>query len=275
MSVVLVVVLSIVARSITDVAVSSREEEGVRAFSAAEAGIEQALFIGADASGVLSNANFSATVTEKGRSETVFNYPTALFSGESATFWFVDHNADKAVSCGSGMNCFNGSQIKICWGTPSASTGGTGHSSGGNQNPAIEISVVYKNAGNYLIYRDTADSYARTPANNFSAPTGKSCTIDGEAYLSYKTIDFASVGVPYTGNSLQYAKVRFFYNTTEAHKVGIDVSGSGSTLPLQGTKIDSVGQAGDANRKVEVFQTIGETPGIFDNVLFSGGGISQ
>ena len=38
MAVVLTIVLSILSRSVTDIAVTSREEEALRAFSAAEAG---------------------------------------------------------------------------------------------------------------------------------------------------------------------------------------------------------------------------------------------
>ena len=46
LSVVLTLVLYVVSRSVTDVAVSSQQEESVRAFSAAEAGIEKTLVIG-------------------------------------------------------------------------------------------------------------------------------------------------------------------------------------------------------------------------------------
>lgn len=273
MSVVLVVVLSIVARSITDVAISSREEEAIRAFSAAEAGIEQALIIGVGTSNVsLGNASFSSSVTETGRGESFFNYPSPIYSGESATFWFVDHDEDGNATCSDAeSNCFTGTSMTVCWGEP-------GTVINDSKAPAIETSVVYAViAGDYAtlrIFRDTADPYlGRMSSNSFGGVTSSAgnCVIDGERYQFSKTIILSAL--PHALNNLQYAKVRMFYNDTKAHKVGVQVVGG--TLPLQGTKIESSGQAGDANRKVEVFQMIGETPGVFDNVLFSGGGISQ
>jgi len=46
LSVVLIVVMFVVSRSITDISLSTKEENSLRAFSAAEAGIERALVIG-------------------------------------------------------------------------------------------------------------------------------------------------------------------------------------------------------------------------------------
>ena len=46
LSVVLTIVLSIVSRSITDISITSLEEDSQRAFNAAEAGVEQALLKG-------------------------------------------------------------------------------------------------------------------------------------------------------------------------------------------------------------------------------------
>ena len=46
LAVVLTVVLSVFSRSITDVSISSKENDAMRAFSAAEAGVEQVLVVG-------------------------------------------------------------------------------------------------------------------------------------------------------------------------------------------------------------------------------------
>ena len=46
LAVTLTVVLSVVSRSVTDITVSTYEEDALRAFSAAEAGIEEALLKG-------------------------------------------------------------------------------------------------------------------------------------------------------------------------------------------------------------------------------------
>jgi Tfp pilus assembly protein PilX len=63
LSVVLTLVLFILSRSITDVAVSSKEEESARAFSAAEAGIERSLVVGSGNSSDIGDAHYVASVT--------------------------------------------------------------------------------------------------------------------------------------------------------------------------------------------------------------------
>src|SRR3989338_9963487 len=85
LSVVLIIVLYIMSRSITDISLSSKEENSMRAFSAAEAGIERALVIGTGQSGGFDNANFSANVSEFGQGEDEVVYPISLKSGEIAT----------------------------------------------------------------------------------------------------------------------------------------------------------------------------------------------
>jgi Tfp pilus assembly protein PilX len=57
MAVVLTLVLSIVSRSVTDVSITKRDEESLRAFSAAEAGVEQALLVGTGTSGGFAESN--------------------------------------------------------------------------------------------------------------------------------------------------------------------------------------------------------------------------
>ena len=79
LAVVLTIALSIASRSITDINVSIKEEEAARAFSAAEAGIEQAL-IGGPVSGTLPNgATFNVTPRSTGGT-TGYNYSRNLFS---------------------------------------------------------------------------------------------------------------------------------------------------------------------------------------------------
>lgn len=133
MSVVLVVVLSILARSITDVSVSSQDEDSLRAFSAAEAGVEQALIIGSSiGSTEIGNASYNVGVSAVAEGEKEFNYPSFLFSGESITIWFVVHDENNGFICSEEKPCFTGNTIKICWGKE-----GSALDSG--QTPALEL----------------------------------------------------------------------------------------------------------------------------------------
>ncbi len=276
MAVVLVVVLSVLSRTITDITVTTKEEEALRAFSAAEAGIEKALIAGDSFSGTAGeNASFVATVTDFGEGQTEYVYPEDLFSGESATFWFIDHDEDTGgLTCDTG-NCFTRSQMAVCWG------------GSGSEIPAVEISIFYdtdpfnETYSDVQIARVTADKVLTredTP-NNFDSPDGVgSCTIGNRDFSYQKTVVFSDVGInnSSTLGALLFAKVRFFYNFNEAHGVGINVTGSGGIVSSQGKKIESIGTSGEANRKVEVYQTFGELPPIFDAVLFSPvGGVTK
>ncbi len=279
LAIVLTIILSILSRSVTDIAVTSRSEESMRAFSAAEAGIEQALVIGADVNGTIGNSNFNADVSGFAEGTQEFANPAGALSGESVLFWFVAHNQTTGeIECSASSPCFTGTSFKICWGES-----GTG--AGNATTPAVETSIFYAvtpgDAGTTRVARATYDpNTTRRTSNNFSAPDGGTCTTDGENFQFQKIIDLTALGIPagsYTvQNGLQFVKVRLFYNTDVAHPVGIDVNQAGnSLLPSQGLKIESTGQAGESNRKINVFQGFGEVPPIFDTVVFSPGGLTK
>lgn len=280
MAVVLTIVLSVLSRTITDITVTTKEEEALRAFAAAEAGVERALIIGTDLTGGFGDsASFTATISNFGQLQSEYVYPEKLLSGETAVIWFVDHDEDNGdLTCDTpGNECFTGSIIKICWGEP-------GTASDSDTTPAIETSIFYANTpGDYStirIARDTRDpNDTRRSSNSFQADgTGTACVIDDKEFAFRKILDLGSdLGIPAGSynvqNGLQFAKIRILYNTDIAHTLGVDVSDSGNNLPSQGVRIESAGSSGEANRRIEVFQTFGELPPIFDAVLFSPGGI--
>lgn len=279
MAVVLTIVLSILSRSITDVAVTTKEEEALRAFSAAEAGVEQSLVIGSSiGSTQIGDASFKTTVIGALTNGKEFANPVGLFSGESLLFWFVAHDNTGALVCNATLPCFTGSQLKICWGKS-----GTGANDA--TTPAIEASTYYAaTPGDYStvrIARATADpNTVRRASNNFSAQDAGTCTTDNTNFQFQKTINLATLGVPAasynTQNGLQFIKVRLFYNTVETHPVGIFVNYAGNAnLPSQGLRIEAMGVSGDSNRKIDVFQGYGEAPPVFDSSTFSLGGITK
>lgn len=277
MAVILTIVLSILSRSITDVAVTTRSEESLRAFSAAEAGIERALIIGSDIGNTeLGDAEFSADVSSFAEASQDFAYPIRILSGESVPLWFVAHDDNDNMVCTAGNPCFTGDRLKVCWGE-------SGTSSSEDTTPAIEVIVFYATTpGDYStiqVARAVSDpNSTRTSTNNFSPTDLGTCSAGGESYAFQRTIDFESLGIPsasYTAEGgLQYAKVRMLYNSTVKHGVGFDVNFAGnSTLPAQGTNIESTGSSGEANRSIDVFRGYGEVPPIFDAAAFSSGGM--
>lgn len=278
LSVVLIVVLYIISRSITDISLSSKEEDSLRAFSAAEAGVERALVIGSDIGDTpLGDANFSADVSDFARGSSSVVFPFSMKSGEDALFWFVGHNSDGTLGCTTEA-CFTGNQARFCWGDPGTVING--------QTPALEVTVYYRtpgtppSGGEYRVARKMIDpnTGGRTQNNGYTA--AGTCTIDGQVFQFQNTVSFGAGGLNIanfsTGGVLQYATAKFLYNTNTAHKIAIDVSGAGGPLlPSQGIKVNSSGNFADANRAIEVFQLHPETPPIFANSVYSSSGVTK
>lgn len=272
LAVVLTITLSVVSRSVTDINISMKEEEAARAFSAAEAGVEQALIGGVDSGTLLNSASFRVIQRTTGGA-TFYNYPGELGSGETAAIWFLAHDADGSLDsdCSSG-NCFNGASIKLCWGTYPRPSGAI--------DPAIEFNVLYDptSNGDYSdvgIGRLALDggSATRRGQNGFEQATGGTCSIDGQNYAFSHSLNFSDIGISCaaTAKCLLGARLRFFYNSSP-EPFGADSLASGVSLPLQGKVIESTGSSGDANRKIQVVRQFPDLPPIFDFALFSGSG---
>lgn len=278
LAVVLTIILFVVARSTTDIAISSRSQEAVRAFSAAEAGIENALVIGTGSGGQnvpVGDASYSSSVTGFAEGSDDFVYPIPMLSGDSMTTWFVSHLDDGELGCDVTHPCFTGNSITVCWGNP-----GTGQ--GDETTPAIETSVFYERTpgvtSSMEIARDTADpsNVGRGTTNKFDGVSGGTCPISGKTYAFNKVISFGGTGLKIPASSRPiFARVRILYNKTESHPVGVSVSGTGSVLPSQGVDVVSTGSAGDSNRKVQVFQSWPEAPAVFDYAVYSGTGLTK
>jgi len=273
MAVILTVVLSISSRSIVDITTTSYEEEALRAFSAAEAGVEEALLKQIGVSETLdpsANVGFEADLTNPLPGST-YNYPESMVSGEIATFWFVAHNNTTSIlTCASG-DCTRATQLRVCWGNGSGAV------------PAAEISIFYdptrqafaspNTFGGLEVIRLTRDPLAsRRSQNNFdSASTG--CPFTGTSgNYSYQTIlDFGSIGVPCASsanNCLVMANIRMLYNDNP-QPVGIRIVGGSGNLPAQGYEIDSTGTAGESVRNLKVVRTYPEPLSVFESAIFS------
>jgi len=268
LSVVLIVVLYIASRSITDITISSKEEDSLRAFSAAEAGIERALVIG-EGSAVedFGGASFDTTVINYAQGKKVVVYPIPLQSGDSATFWFVEHNSDGSLGCTSGT-CFTGNPLRFCWGendTPSDSS----------TTPALELTFFYTSTpGDYQTTKTAKavfdPSATRRETNNFENINGFGCTVSDEEFEFYKRVDLDDFGISAgSQNVLQFVRARILYNTDKSHKVGLYAAFSeNSTLPSQGSKISSLGTYAQTNRKIQVYQLYPEIPSVFENAVY-------
>lgn len=276
MAVVLTLVLSVVSRSMTDVSLTTRDEESLRAFSAAEAGIERLIVSGSPGETVtapLNTGSYEGVVNLYGIGEEEVSYPE-IKSGESITIWFVEHDDNGEMICGGGK-CFLGDEINVYWGDDGTPTDESA--------PAIEITLFYDNipgralVGDYSNVRVARAAYdvvaSRTNSNSFTLATGGKQTIGDNAKYEFSTgdIDDLTNGIcAGVEGCLLFAKVKMFYNGDVAHGVGVKVD---SPLPSQGRSIESTGTSGDATAKVVAFQSFSEPLDIFESALFSTSGL--
>lgn len=217
------IVLSLVARSITDVSITTREKESARAFSVAEAGVERALITGETVTGSIGEANYTATVTSIGEGSEYAPY-IRLFSGDTFPVWFVSHAASGALTC-SDDKCFSGTAMQICWGE-------NGTDANSATVPAIEVIILYLNTpGDYATSRVVRAVYdpnaSRRSINSFASAGVSNCQIADRQFPFSSLATFSELGIPSTvysnKNGLQSARIRMLYNTDKPHGVGIRV----------------------------------------------------
>lgn len=241
MAVALTIGLSVISRSITDIRISQQTEEAARAYSAAEAGIEEALITGTSNLNPVpfeTGATYQTAVAGFGEG-TQFVFPQELAVNEIYTLYLATYTP--ANNPPFGTPYYTANNINLCW---------------DGDNAAVEVSLYYDAAG-YKVARWAVDPQTgRSPG--FDSPD-----IGGCAGLAHKkTLNFPA------GTRL-FLRIRVFY---ENAGVGFTTDG---ILPSQGNKIESTGTAGQATRKVEVVRFHPAPPEIFDFALFSGSNLTK
>ncbi len=289
---VLTLVLSVVSRSVTEVSITSFEENAIRAFSAAESGVEKVLlnpdsFVGQEIIEDVDkdqSVSFTANVEVKTPGSS-FRYPKDLVSGETATFWLAEHSDERVLDCdGTRYECFNGNTLTFCWDNPNSQPSAS----------AIEVFIFYTPSGsatngsnNFEDVRVKRYAYDPNPSrrgeNGFGEPTpgAVGCDLDGNGQNEFANrvdVDLS----PLWENELRScrdnctgafmlcgcfikAKVRMYY-ADSPQRLAISAD---EYLPAQGYQITSTGVAAEASRRVSVFQGYPEPPDLFEAALFS------
>lgn len=254
------VALSLIGKTTINTAITSQLEESSRAFSAAEAGIEQALLSGqsAGATVLTPGITYQVNVTSVGGNAGVYQLSKKTLKGNTETVWFVSHNADGSLN---ETLTFTGGNVDICWSYEPPTE------------PAIVVSILYKNSsGVYQVARDAFDSVAsRATTNNFKAipsPPSGGC---GLSNYYKKSISFASYGINPVSDILLALRIRPVYaDAWFAFNPG------NFTIPLQGSRIESVGSsATGVTRKVVVDKTYTSAATLFDAAVYSQGSLSH
>lgn len=260
------VALSLISRTTTDTSITTQVEESSRAFSAAEAGIEEALRTGVgtnNATVLTAGVTYSVNVSSIGQAAGLYEFSKKTLQGSTETVWLVEHDAASLTGALLETPTYKGSFIDVCWGRQSAA-----------DIPALVATVLYKEQsdGSYRTVKAAFDpSATRATTNKFSAPNiaggcGGSVSTEYKARLTFATLN---PSIDPNLDTLIALRIRpVYYDTRFVVDSGLQ------TLPLQGNRIESTGSTiGGTNRKIVVYQQYRSPSTIFDAALYSEGAI--
>ncbi|MEK7565697.1 MAG: hypothetical protein AAB506_01470 [Patescibacteria group bacterium] len=247
----LTVGLSVTSRTLQDLKQTAVSDQSSRAFTAAEAGIEDALSkdLNSIASGTLSLPNTNVTYT-------VSRSPVAAYTPDGAVA------KDDVIEID--LRTYTGNSLTINWTKKNDPREDPQNlcNEGSFQAPAALMLTFYTFDGSNYGVKKLAYNASRCGSlgalNNFDTANSAANT----AYLS-------GANVAYTGD-IKVMRIRPIYNDAS-----ITVSGN-ANLPAQGYTIKSTAQTtGQVSRAVEVTRTNVALPPFFDYVLYTGGNLSQ
>ena len=277
LTVALAIGLSLVQKSLTDVSTATRTEQSTRAFSAAEAGIEQALLTipGSGSSNFPINGG-NTTVDDQGevprpaatgQVQEIFELPK-LAKERVEQAWFADpkNNDTKGVPA----EGYNQSSLDLYWGDSAL------------DKAAILAKVVYYDSSD-TSYKSISFPLDSNPnrGNNFNTPISPTCKDsfyekDTTSGTSRKFYCFARISGWSANVRLMLIRIRMLYNPSD-QPIAIQAVGScaGCNIPRQARIINSVGSSGDTQRRVQVFKQEKVVPPYFDYAIFSTGDIKK
>ena len=259
MVIALTVGLSLASRSITNLRNSTDEANSQAAFTAAEAGVEQAVKLGdVNGASILSGVSLNDKNNSKisnvdisliDGSKFLMNNGNPIFQDDGTDIWLSPHSDDPTQLF---TQAWNG-LLTINWGTNTDSC----------SEPAIEILIVSGTRVSPTITKYAYDSCAaRRATNSFKQPPQSGAfTVNGangSATFNYRTSITVTNGL--------LARVTPLY---AAGVVGV----IGNGLPVQGKIITSTGTAGVSSlqtvRKISFFQGYDSLPSEFFYSFFS------
>lgn len=262
LTIAITIALSLIGRATSDIGMSARLEESARAFSAAEAGIEDALQNQTQTItpvSVSKDAAYTTTIAQVGGTSSVYSFASSTKKGDVATVWLVSHAAggalDEDPNASHYCSLVGACTIDVCW----------------NQSaviPATEAVVYYLNTGTgvYDLQRFAFEPDPVRTGNKFTPITDTAgCGKDTGVYKTTVTLP--------TSNALPLMlRLRPYYQDAvySVSPVG------GRILPVQYQEVTSVGKTGTGvTRKIIVKKQYESPPSVFDYVLYSGGDIKN
>lgn len=246
------IALSIVARSVTDLSISTQEENKIRAFSKAEAGIEDILNLG------LYNLTASSGQRTVGSGDEQITYDYQIQEIGGGDSYELENQLENGetiqVNLAPGSNP---ASLKIYWvdGANSQETSGT--------KASLEISVFSLVGGQYQVRRWALNPPSGAASdNNFDQVGTPPQSFGSKNYEAFKEITLTSDDL--------FARLKSLYNQTS-----LGVQAVGGVLPVQAYRLNVAAREGDNNAALEIVQTASSAASVFDYVLWSGSDLAK
>lgn len=244
--------LSLASRSVVNTKTTVDEQDSQKAFSAAEAGVEQALQTqsGNTTKQPLGNNAFITNVSIGqlgGTNSFLMNNGQVVHQDDGGDVWLAAYNADPSQITPVNMT------IQVYWGDSSSYS-----CTSSTNKAALEVMVLTEPGGagtTPQIAHYAYDGCSRS--NNFTAPDP---TVNN---YNFGTVTLKQ-GVSLAISNGLYARVVPLYSDAI-----IGVRATGGSFPSQGKIITSTGAAGVTQRKVSYFQSYASVPTEFFYTLFS------
>ncbi|MCL5411286.1 MAG: hypothetical protein M1150_00905 [Patescibacteria group bacterium] len=238
------IALSLVSRSVTDVRLSTNTEQSNRAYTAAEAGIEDALRkIASSAAVGTGSASFSD-------SDVKYNISEAAGTSFGPTEAVKKDDVSQLD-----LKNYTGNSVNISWHTSSDSTPA-----------AIVASFIYKTSSEYTVQKWAFNDNSTYPTRVIGFADVSGGRGGGYTYNTTLTLPAHQASEP------NFLRVRPLFGDTH---IQFSSDNMYVNLPVQGYEITATGSAGSSERTVKVFKSKPALPSIFDYVLFSGGSLSK
>lgn len=273
------IVLSLSARSLTDIRTTTSTEQSNRAYFAAEAGIERALqqikdnSITSSISGggvdLGNKASYTGTIASTGGTAQAFYFSGLQDNSIQVNLRTIVTSDDTGIQNG---------RLNVYWHTRTNPID--------SDTAALEVTLLRKNSsGNYAVDKFACDPFnAGTRSSNgfncggAAAPlvfNSSNCSTTTLAGISNSSITNFCVKASFPVNSTEktvLARIRPLYSSDGIAVEYVDSTGATvQVLPQQGYIIESTGVGPDgATRKLKVFRSFASLPTVFDFVLYNG-----
>ncbi len=277
--------LAIASKSTLDVQISRKLEESSRAFSAAEAGVEDVLKTPLPTGTLTRSLTFDGTrvsiqAQPTPAANTVIEYPKAIDLGDTLTVWFTNHETTSPYAIDELNGEYDKQTLDVCW---------SGQTQGAPA-PGVEVTLVYKDSVG--VYNSARRAFRVNPPSSCpsgdcftsvdSAQPDQRCRTDsGLTYNYRKRLNFnpgpaGTFGVSLlkgSGNIKLYMRLKPYYDSV---RLAINPQGGNAFLPPQAlVDVVSQGQSvGGETTKIRVFKSFPAPPPVFDFALYSGGAIT-